>query len=104
MAEYPTGIVTFLFTDIEGSTRLWEQHAAAMEPAHRRQEAILRAAIRAHAGYPYKMIGDAFQVAFQTAPAALAAAGAAQRALAAEPWPTPTPLPVRMAQHTGATE
>src|SRR6476469_7212389 len=104
MSKRPTGTVTFLFTDIEGSTRLWEHHAAAMDPAHRRQEAILRAAIRAHAGYPYKMIGDAFQTAFQTAPAALAAAVAAQRALAAAPWPSPIPLKVRMALHPGSTE
>ena len=70
-----------------------------------RQEAILRAAITAHDGYTYKQIGDAFQAAFQTAPAALAAAGAAQQALAAEPWPaTIGPLCVRMALHTGTTD
>ena len=68
MAPRPTGTVTFLFTDIEGSTQLWENHAAWMEKAHARQEAILRDAFTAHGGYPYKMIGDAFQVAFTSAP------------------------------------
>ncbi|MBK7975131.1 MAG: hypothetical protein IPK07_18235 [Deltaproteobacteria bacterium] len=82
MTDRPTGTVTFLFTDIEGSTRLWESRAAWMEKAHARQEAQLRAAFAAHGGYPYKMIGDAFQVAFAAAPDAVAAAIEAQRALA----------------------
>src|SRR5437764_7427199 len=86
MTARPTGTVTFLFTAVEGSTQLWEHHHAWMEAAHRRHEAILRAAIAAEGGWAYKMTGDAFQAAFQTAPAALAAAVAAQQALAAEPW------------------
>jgi len=65
--ERPTGTVTFLFTDIEGSTRLWESQPRAMSRAHARHEAILRQAMAAHGGYIYKMIGDAFQVAFSTA-------------------------------------
>ena len=104
MPERPTGTVTFLFTDIEGSTQLWERHAAWMAAAHARHEAILRAAIAAHGGWAYKQIGDAFQAAFQTAPAALAAAVAAQQALAAEPWGEPGPLRVRMALHSGVAE
>ncbi len=86
MPDHPTGTVTFLFTDVEASTQRWEQHRAWMEQAHARHEAILRAAIAAQGGWAYKQIGDAFQAAFQTAPAALTAAVAAQRALAAEPW------------------
>src|SRR6476469_708950 len=104
MAERPTGTVTFVFTDIEGSTQLWERHAAWMAAAHARHEAILREAIAAHGGWAYKQIGDAFQAAFQTAPAALAAAVAAQQALAAEPWGEPGPLRVRMALHSGTAE
>ncbi len=100
----PTGTVTFLFTDVEGSTQLWERHGAWMEQAHLRHERILRETITAHGGWAYKQIGDAFQAAFPTAPAALAAAVTAQRALAAEPWGDPGPLRVRMALHTGQTE
>ena len=69
-----------------------------------RQETILRAAAAAHGGYVYKMIGDAFQIAFHTAPNALGAAIEAQRALVAEPWGSFGPLRVRMALHTGVTE
>ena len=100
----PSGTVTFLFTDIESSTQLWEQHPDAMKAAYARHESILRESVAAHNGYAYKMIGDAFQVAFETAPAALAAALRAQRALHAEPWPADSPLRVRMALHTGVTE
>jgi predicted ATPase/DNA-binding SARP family transcriptional activator len=100
----PTGTVTFLFTDIEGSTQLWEHHPEAMQRAFSRQESIVREAMAAHEGYVYKMVGDAFQVAFSTAPVALAAAIAAQRVLAAEPWGEIGSLTVRMALHTGVTE
>jgi len=104
MTTHPTGTVTFLFTDIEGSTQRWERHGAWMAGAHARHEAILREAIAAHGGWAYKQIGDAFQAAFQTAPAALAAAVAAQQALAAEPWGELGPLRVRMALHSGTAE
>jgi class 3 adenylate cyclase len=100
----PTGTITFLFTDVEGSTQLWERYPAWMEQAHRRHEAILRTAIAAHGGWAYKQIGDSFQAAFQTAPAALAAAVAAQLALAAEGGDAPGPIRVRMGLHTGTIE
>ncbi|MEP6776259.1 MAG: adenylate/guanylate cyclase domain-containing protein, partial [Chloroflexota bacterium] len=104
-AVRPGGTVTFLFTDIEGSTRRWETHQQAMQLAFARQEAILRHAIRANGGYAYKMIGDAFQAAFATAPQALQAAIQAQRALHAEQWPSETgDVRVRMALHTGVTD
>ena len=83
---------------------MWELHPEWMRGAFARQEAILRAVIAAHDGYPYKMIGDAFQVAFSTAHQAATAALEAQHLLNSEPWGEPGPLRVRMALHTGVTE
>jgi len=103
-AVIPSGTVTFVFTDIEGSTRLWEHQPQAMQQAFSRHEAILRQTMAAHGGYVYKMIGDAFQVAFATAPAALAAVLEAQHLLHTEPWGLNGELKVRMALHTGVTE
>jgi predicted ATPase/class 3 adenylate cyclase len=104
MTGAPTGTVTFLFTDIEGSTRRWESDPAGMRAAFARAEAIVRQAIERNGGYAYKMIGDAFQAAFATAPQGLQAALDAQRALHEE-WPEGAgELKVRMALHTGATE
>jgi predicted ATPase/class 3 adenylate cyclase len=100
----PSGLVTFLFTDIEGSTRLWERDAAVMARALARHNYLLGEAIRAHDGCHFKTIGDAFQAAFADPAAAVAAAVAAQRALAAEPWPETGPLRVRMALHRGQAE
>ena len=97
-------MVTFLFTDIEGSTRLWERDATTMRAALERHNAILAAAIRAHGGYHFKTIGDAFQAAFADPVAAVAACVDAQRALDAEPWPETGPLRVRMALHRGPAE
>lgn len=103
-SRQPTGIVTFLFTDIEGSTRLWQRHPGAMPAAFARQESIIREAVAAHGGYLYKMIGDAFQAAFSLATDALGAAVDAQRALSSEPWGETGMIKVRMAIHTGVTE
>ncbi|MFZ6026134.1 MAG: BTAD domain-containing putative transcriptional regulator [Chloroflexota bacterium] len=100
----PTGLVTFLFTDIEGSTRLWEHYPQTMPHAHGRQEAIIRQVMAAYGGYVYKMIGDAFQVAFSDASMALAAAAEAQRQLQSENWGEVGSLKVRMALHVCATE
>jgi class 3 adenylate cyclase/DNA-binding XRE family transcriptional regulator len=100
----PSGTVTFLFTDIEGSTGLWERHADLMPAAFQRQEAILRQVIATHGGHAYKMIGDAFQAAFATAAPALNAAVAAQCALAAEVWGAIGPVRVRMALDSGMVE
>lgn len=97
----PSGTVTFLFTDLEGSTQLWERHPEAMKPALARHDALMRAAIERHAGYVFKTMGDAFCAAFASADAALTAAEAAQRALEAEAWPDTGPLRARMAVHTG---
>jgi predicted ATPase/class 3 adenylate cyclase len=96
----PSGTVTFLFTDIEGSTQLWERHPQAMPAALAQHHTLLRAAIEAQGGVVFQIIGDAFCAAFPTTPAALGAALAAQRALVAEQWETTEPLRVRMALHT----
>ncbi len=102
--QIPTGTVTLLFTDIEGSTRMWEAEPEAMTLALRRHDEILRAAIEQAGGYVFKTVGDAFCAAFSTADAAVAAAVAAQRALAGQQWPTRQPIGVRMALHTGACD
>jgi class 3 adenylate cyclase len=104
LAALPTGTATFLFTDIESSTQLWEQHPQAMRAALARHDILMRQAIDAHSGAVFKTVGDSVYAAFSRAPDALAAALAAQRALHQEAWDLPTPLRVRMALHTGAAE
>jgi class 3 adenylate cyclase len=103
MAGQPTGTVTHLFTDVEGSTGLWEEQPEAMQAALARHDAILREAIQAQAGHVVKSTGDGFRAVFPTAPAALAAALAAQQALQAEPW-SKAIIEVRMGLHSGAAE
>lgn len=100
MPDFPHGIVTFLFTDIVGSTGLWETQGHVMPTAYARHDAILRSAIAAHGGVVYKVVGDAFQAAFPSAPAAASATLAAQRELAATAWPLPAPLRIRTVLHT----
>jgi predicted ATPase/class 3 adenylate cyclase len=100
----PTGTVTLLFTDIEGSTRLWELHPEVMAMALQRHDTLLRSAIESAGGYVFKTVGDAFCSTFTSAEDALQAAGAAQRALHSEPWPPEAVLRVRMALHTGECE
>jgi class 3 adenylate cyclase len=104
MADLPTGTVTFLSTDIEGSTALWGRDPAAMRAAVARHEALLNAAIAAHGGHVFRRMGDGLCAAFATATAAVAAALGAQRALGAESWGETGPLRARMALHTGAVE
>jgi TolB-like protein/class 3 adenylate cyclase/tetratricopeptide (TPR) repeat protein len=96
--------VTFLFSDIEGSTRLWETRHSAMQAAVARHDELMRQAIAARGGHVFKTVGDAFCAAFSTAPQALLAGLSAQQALHAEPWPEAIPIRVRMALHTGAVE
>jgi predicted ATPase/class 3 adenylate cyclase len=102
VASPPTGTVTFLFTDIEGSTKMWEQDATTMQQALARHNEILRSAIEELGGYVFKTVGDAFCCAFPTAPDALEAALEAQLLLSAQEWGEP--LLVRIAMHTGAAE
>ena len=105
MPEAPTGTVTFLFTDIEGSTSMWERDEATMRAALARHDEIVRGAIETHGGFVFKTVGDAFCAAFLTAPDAVGAALWAQRALFSEEWAEETgALRVRMALHTGAAE
>lgn len=105
MNHLPTGSITFLFTDIEGSTTRWEQHPAMMQGAVARHDALLKAIMDHYRGVVFKTVGDAFYVAFSSADDALAAALAAQQALQAEVWPAEiAPLRVRMALHTGEAE
>jgi LuxR family maltose regulon positive regulatory protein len=100
----PTGTLTFLFTDIVGSTTIWEAHPQAMGLALARHDAILQQIITASGGIVFKTVGDAIHAVFTAAPDALAAAFAAQHALQHEPWDVTGPLRVRMAIHTGAAD
>jgi predicted ATPase/class 3 adenylate cyclase len=104
VASPPTGTVTFLFTDIEGSTKLWEHNAQAMQVALTRHDKILKGAIEERGGYVFKTVGDAFCCAFWTATDALDAALEVQRTLFGEEWQETDPLRVRMALHTGVAE
>jgi predicted ATPase/class 3 adenylate cyclase len=101
---YPTGTVTFLFTDIEGSTPLWEFHPDQMAEALQIHTTILHQAIETHGGIVFKIVGDSFQAAFSTAQLALRAAIAGQEALQAASWNELGPLKVRMGLHTGEAE
>ncbi len=100
MSELPSGTVTFLFTDLEGSTRLWEEHPDTMRPALARHDDLARSAIESHDGFVVKTTGDGFHAAFATAHDAIDAAIDAQRALGAERWDATGPLRVRMGLHT----
>src|SRR5579885_1217536 len=103
-ANRPSGTVTFLFTDIEGSTRRWERDPAAMQAALRLHDRILRRTIEARGGHVFKTIGDAFCAAFATSDAALAAAADAQRALTETNFEAVEGLRVRMALNTGLAD
>jgi class 3 adenylate cyclase/predicted ATPase len=100
----PSGTVTFLFTDIEASTRLWGQNPHTMGAAIARHEALLRAVIAHTGGVVFKTVGDAIYTAFASALDAVQAAVEGQQAIAAEAWDTSTALHVRMALHSGVVE
>ena len=101
MPDLPSGTVTFLFTDIEGSTALWERDRQAMADGVDRHLGLLDTAIASHHGIHFKTVGDAVQATFATAPDAVAAALDAERTLFSELWPESLePLRVRMALHT----
>ena len=99
----PSGTVTFLFTDIEGSTKLAQEHPDEMPALLARHHEILHQAIQAHNGFVFQIIGDAFCASFHSASDALHAALDAQRLLQNEAW-TPAPIKVRMGIHTGAAQ
>jgi len=100
----PVGTVTFLFTDIVGSTTLWELQREAMRLSLARHDALLRRCIEQHGGYVVKTTGDGFHAAFANASDAIEAAIAAQKALQAEPWSEAAAIRARMALHTGAAD
>jgi class 3 adenylate cyclase len=104
VANPPTGTLTFLFTDIEGSTKMWEQDSSSMQVALARHDEILRSAIEERGGYVFKTIGDAFCCAFRTAPDALEAALQTQHRLLSSELEETGPLRVRMALHTGGAQ
>ena len=97
----PSGTVTFLFTDIEGSTVLWQEHPEAMQDAVQRHDKILRGVINGRRGYIFSTGGDGVGAAFASAKAAIAAAVDCQLAFTAERWPDPVTVRVRMGLHTG---
>ncbi|MFN0029746.1 MAG: ATP-binding protein [Acidimicrobiales bacterium] len=97
----PTGIVAFLFTDIVGSTRLWEEHPAAMDAALASHDRIWRIAVETEGGFVFSTAGDGLSAAFNTPAEAVRVALAAQRALAAETWPEGAALSVRVGIHAG---
>src|SRR5215471_5554858 len=82
----PTGTVTFLFTDLESSTRLWEEQPEAMRSALARHDGLLTKAVEAHGGQVVKSTGDGLHAVFPSADAAVGAALEAQRDLGAEDW------------------
>jgi predicted ATPase/class 3 adenylate cyclase len=104
MSARPTGTVTFLFTDIEGSTQRWERDPEAMSSALKRHDALMRDSIGEHGGVVFKIVGDAFCAAFSETPPALEAALHAQRAMRAADFSKVGGMRVRMALHTGHAE
>jgi class 3 adenylate cyclase len=104
VSDLPTGMVTFLFTDIEGSTRLWERYPDDMPAALARHDSIMSQSIAALGGVVFRTVGDAFCAAFGGALPAVCAALGAQRALHAEPWGAIGAIRVRMGLHTSVVE
>lgn len=102
--QLPSGTVTFLFTDIAGSTKLWQQFPDQMPDALARHHALLNETIAANCGYVFQIIGDAFCAAFHTVSDGLDAALSAQRALRDATWGDTGTIRVRMALHTGSAE
>jgi len=102
--QAPGGNVTFLFTDIERSSQLWEIHPQAMGRALAQHDELMRDTLLEHHGYIFKTMGDAFCVAFASARDAALAAIVSQRRLAAATWEETGPLRVRMALHSGEAE
>ena len=99
---FPSGTVTLLFTDVEGSIRLWEADREAMAEASARYDRLVREQVKDAGGQVFKTVGEAFRAVFADPFAALASAVAIQRAAGAEPWPPGLPIRVRVALHSGA--
>lgn len=97
----PTGTVTFLFTDVESSTHLWETHPDLMKDALARHDRVVRGTIEEYSGSVFTTAGDAFCASYTSPHQAIEAAVTGQRRLAAEEWGDLGPLRVKMALHTG---
>lgn len=104
MSRLPSGIVTFLFTDLEGSTRLWEEHPEQMQQALALHNAIIERVIGSNQGHVFKSLGDGFCAAFESPDLALASTVQAQLELADADWPEPAVLKARMGLYTGSAE
>lgn len=103
VANIPTGTVSFLFTDVEGSTRLWESDSDGMAASLALHDEIMRGVIEAQRGHVFSTAGDAFAVAFGSVGAAVAAATTIQLQLLGADWPGP-PIKIRMGIHTGMAQ
>jgi class 3 adenylate cyclase len=104
MPDLPFGTITFLFTDIAGSTKLWEHYPDAMRTALTRHDYLLRQAIEANGGAVVKSTGDGILAAFATAPDGVTAALALQQSILSEKWQEQTRIRVRAALHVGTAE
>jgi len=100
-SELPTGTVTFLFTDIEGSTKHSQDYAEALSALLARHREILKQTIAAYNGFIFQVVGDSVSAAFDIATNAIRAASEAQRLFNEQAW-SPAPIRVRMGIHTGA--
>ena len=104
MSDPSPETLTFVFTDLESSTRLWERFPDAMKAAVERHDAILSDAIESSAGQVVKVMGDGLMAVFSSAPDGVRACLDAQRMLNAEAWGETGPLRVRMGLHAGAAQ
>jgi class 3 adenylate cyclase len=106
IAGLPTGTLTYLFTDVEGSTYLWEQYPEQMRSAMIRHDAIIESCIAQADGFVVRPRGegDSRFAVFCRATEAISAAASIQRGLADEPWTIPIPLRIRIAMHTGEAD
>src|SRR5262245_14916132 len=101
--DLPSGTVTFLFTDVEGSTKLAQEHSNELRALLTRHQEILRQVVATYKGHIFQVVGDSFAAAFDSAMNALKAAAEAQRLLHHEKW-SPAPIKVRMGIHTGSAQ
>ena len=104
MADRPSGTVSFLFTDVVGSSPLWDAHPRAMAVALRAHDDVVRRAVEEHGGVVFSTAGDSFAAAFRTAGEAVGAAVALQQRLLEVPWPDPISIDVRVGVHTGEAD
>ncbi|MEM9466641.1 MAG: adenylate/guanylate cyclase domain-containing protein [Actinomycetota bacterium] len=104
MSGIPSGLVTFVFTDVEGSTRLWDTVPEDMQVALARHDALVADAVQAHEGHVFSTGGDGYGISFHTTQQAVDAVARIQSALAAEPWPERAEIRIRIGVHVGLSE